>query len=138
MGVHYGMELSRGFRGLKAWIGFQVEGLEKIGRMIERNVEQAEQAAARVRSSRELELLAPVGLNIVCFRFADAPRERLDEINHEIVLRLHESGFAVPSEGSVRGQTAIRCAFVNHRTQAEDTDAFVDEVTRLGRLLARA
>ena len=130
----YGIQLTRGFKALKVWMAFKTYGVEKIGRLIKQNVEQASYLAALVKESRCLELLAPVDLNVVCFRFVmpDLDNQRLDEINKEILLRLHESGVAVPSGTLVRGRYAIRCAITNHRSRREDFAQLVTEAIRLG------
>jgi glutamate/tyrosine decarboxylase-like PLP-dependent enzyme len=81
-------------------------------------------------------LLAPVSLNIVCFRYTDRSGTlddaATDHLNAELVADLHESGLAVPSTTTVGGRTAIRVALVNHRTTAADLDVLLDAVLRLG------
>jgi len=47
-------------------------------------------------ASPELELLAPVPLNVVCFRYARGAGD-LNALNKEILGRLQESGVAAPS-----------------------------------------
>lgn len=136
----YGLELSRGFKALKIWMLFKAEGIEKLGRMAEKNVAQAQYLAHLVDGSAELERLAPVSLNIVCFRYV-APGmddEALNALNKELLLRLHESGVAVVSYTLIKGRYALRAANVNHRSQQEDFDILVDTVLRLGRELASA
>ncbi len=83
----------------------------------------------------ELELLAPVPLNVVCFRYATAgvADEVLDRVNAEVLLRLQERGIAVPSSTVLRGRFAIRAANVNHRSRREDFDALAEGVVALGR-----
>jgi glutamate/tyrosine decarboxylase-like PLP-dependent enzyme len=76
-----------------------------------------------------LELLAPVALNIVCFRYRCADADR---VNRELVADLHESGVAVPSTTALDGRLAIRAALVNHRTCAQDVDALLDAVIAAG------
>jgi aromatic-L-amino-acid decarboxylase len=133
----YGVQLSRGFRALKAWMSIKEHGIEKYGRLIQQNVEQARYLADLVDASPELESLAPVPLNIVCFRFhADhLDDESLNRLNEELLLQLHESGVAVPSYTTLGGKYALRVAITNHRSRREDFDVFVGEVTRLGRNL---
>ena len=82
----------------------------------------------------ELELLAPVPLNVVCFRYAPAgvPDAVLDRVNAEVLLRLQERGIAVPSSTVLGGRFAIRAANVNHRSRREDFDALVEGVASLG------
>ncbi len=136
----YGVQLSRGFRALKIWMALKADGLEKYAQLIEQNVAQARHLAARVERTAQLELLAPVPLNVVNFRYrregvSDA---QLDEINRQILVQLQESGFAVPSSTVLKGRFSIRCAIVNHRSTRADFDALTDEVVRLGERLAAA
>jgi aromatic-L-amino-acid/L-tryptophan decarboxylase len=130
----YGIQLSRGFRALKAWMSIKEYGIEKYGRMILQNVEQAHYLAGLVESHPSLELLAPAPSNIVCFRYfiKDADGETLNRINEEILFRLHEEGIAVPSYTKLNGCYAIRVANTNQRSRREDFDLLVQEVVRLG------
>lgn len=130
-----GVDLTRGFRALKVWMSVKAHGIDTFARLIEQNVAQAQALAERVVAHPELELLAPVPLNIVCFRYApgDVPDEILNTINEELLLRLQESGTAVPSSTVLDGRFALRCCIVNHRSRREDFDALVDGVVRIGR-----
>ncbi len=129
-----GLELTRGFKALKVWMSFRAHGVHTIARLIEQNVAQTAYLADRVRSHPELELLAPVPLNIVCFRFRPrgAVEADLNDLNQEVLLRLQEEGIAVPSGTLLQGRFAIRVANVNHRARREDLDALVDGVLRIG------
>jgi glutamate/tyrosine decarboxylase-like PLP-dependent enzyme len=133
----YGIQLTRGFRALKIWMSFKEHGIEKFGRMIHQNVKQARYLASRVKREPELELVAPAPLNIVCFRYHPQSFEgtRLNELNQELLVRLHESGIAVPSYTTLNGTYALRAAITNHRSRLEDFDILVDAVLRLGREL---
>ncbi|MEG1056067.1 MAG: cytochrome D ubiquinol oxidase subunit I, partial [Janthinobacterium sp.] len=84
------------------------------------------------QATPELELLAPVTLNIVCFRHLGTANGDSDAFNGEIVADLHESGIAAPSTTTIGGRLAIRAAIVNHRTRAEDIDALLAGVLRFG------
>lgn len=128
-----GPDLSRGFRALKTWLTFQVYGADAIGRAISATCAHARALAARVDAAPELERLAPVALNVVCFRYVCDDPER---VNREIVLALYDEGRVAPSSTELAGRYAIRAAIVNHRTAAADVDALVDAVLRLGRSLA--
>lgn len=135
----YGPQLTRGFRALKAWMSFKAHGIQKYGRLIQQNVDQAQYLADLVDAAPELERLAPAPLNIVCFRYRPSgldEGQRLDELNQELIVRLHESGIAVPSPTTLNGRVALRVAISNHRSQREDFDILLDAVVRLGRELA--
>jgi glutamate/tyrosine decarboxylase-like PLP-dependent enzyme len=133
-----GPELSRGFRGLKVWMAFKEHGLDRLRRAIEKNVEEAAHLAHRIEQEPELELMAPVPLNLVTFRYCGQglPEPRLDGLNAELVMRIQESGLAVPSTTRLHGRTVIRVAIVNHRTRLEDLDALLETVLKTGRALA--
>lgn len=136
--VDFGPELSRGFRALKVWAHFLEHGTQRIGDMITKNCEQASYLGALVEGNSNLELLAPVSLNICCFRFVgDRMNEpQLDDLNAEIVAELQLQGIAAPSTTRLDGRLAIRVNLTNHRTQLTDIDMLHDAVDRLGRELS--
>lgn len=132
----FGPDLSRGFRALKAWFTIQVYGVEQLGNMIAHTCELAQYLKQSIARESQLELLAPVNLNIVCFRYrptSDATITlTLDELNRDIVFALHESGIAAPSTTRVNGDLAIRAALVNHRTNQQDIDRMIAATLRFG------
>jgi aromatic-L-amino-acid/L-tryptophan decarboxylase len=141
LGMYYGdrgIELSRSFKALKVWMQFRAAGTDTLGGHIARNVHQARHLESLVRTHPALELLAPVPLNIVNFRYAPAgvAPEALDALNKEILIQLQERGIAVPSGTTVRGKYAIRVAITNHRSRDEDFDALVDAVVAIGEEIA--
>ncbi len=131
----FGPDLSRGFRALKVWFAFKTYGAAAMGEAIAHTCRLARELGARVDAEPELERLAPVPLNIVCFRYRGPNPATLNALNAEIVVRLQESGVAAPSTTTLQGRLAIRAALVNHRTRSEDVHILVDEVLRLGREL---
>lgn len=136
----YGVQLSRGFRALKAWMTISAYGVDKYRRLIEQNVDQSHYLAQLVENHPELELMAPVPLNIVCFRyrgihFGPVDDEILNELNQELLIRLHESGIAVPSYTTLDGRYVLRAAITNHRSRRNDFDMMINEVVRLGKEL---
>ncbi len=132
----YGPELSRGFRALKVWFTFRTYGVERLAALIEQNCAQARELASLVNDAPDLELCAPVHLNIVCFRSlsARAP-QHLDALNKKIVTRLQVDGIAAPSTTTVTGKTVIRVCITNHRTRSEDLALLVSEINRLAKLV---
>ena len=128
----FGPDLSRGFRALKTWFTFKVHGAERMGAAIAHTCVLARYLAEQIAATPELELLAPVTLNIVCFRHRGVADGDSDAFNGEIVADLHESGIAAPSTTTIGGQLAIRAAIVNHRTRTEDIDALLAGVLRFG------
>jgi glutamate/tyrosine decarboxylase-like PLP-dependent enzyme len=135
-----GIDLSRNFRALKAWLSFKNYGFDKYARMVEQNVAQASYLASLVEAHPDLELVAPVPLNVACFRFTrpNISAVKLDEINERILVRLQVEGLAAPSGVRLRGKFALRVANVNHRSRREDFEALVADAARLGAEIAGA
>jgi glutamate/tyrosine decarboxylase-like PLP-dependent enzyme len=131
----YGVQLSRQFRALKVWMSIKEHGLDRFGRMIARNVEQAHYFGGLVESDPSLELLAPIGMDIVCFRFNPGGMDTnaLNALNKEILMQLHEKGIAVPSYTTLGDTYCLRIAISNHRSTFEDFDLLAKEVVRLGK-----
>ncbi len=128
----FGPDLSRGFRALKVWFTLKVLGTERLGAAISRSCALARYLEERITATPELELMAPVELNIVCFRYR---AEDSDKVNAEIAIWLQESGVVAPSTTRIGGYTAIRAAIVNHRTGRAEMDALVDGTLAKGRAL---
>jgi aromatic-L-amino-acid/L-tryptophan decarboxylase len=128
----YGPDLSRGFRALKTWFTFKVYGSEALGAAISRTCKLARYLEAQIAKTLELELLAPVELNIVCFRYRSPD---VDRVNAAIVVELQESGVVAPSSTTIDGKLAIRAAIVNHRTSEIEIDRLLERTLAIGRRL---
>jgi len=128
----FGPDLSRGFRAFKTWFTLKVFGLEALGEVVSRTCALARYLEARIAATPELELLAPVELNIVCFRYRAEDANRL---NARIVVELQESGIVAPSTTLLGGRLAIRAAIVNHRTGETEIDELVEHTLTRGRFL---
>jgi glutamate/tyrosine decarboxylase-like PLP-dependent enzyme len=137
----FGPDLSRGFRALKTWATLKVYGTDAIGAVISGTCELARYLANRIAASPELELMASVELNVVCFRYRfripddSESSENANELNRQIVIKLQESGAVAPSTTLIEGRLAIRAAIVNHRTSRAEIDTLVEETLAAGRAL---
>ncbi len=132
----YGPDLSRNFKALKVWFTLQVYGTHRLGHMMDATCQLARMLEQRIIDEPELELLAPVSLNIVCFRYRS--EHAVNQLNAQLVIELQESGLVAPSSTEVDGQVAIRAAIFNHRTSHNEIDLLVDATLRLGRQLKLA
>jgi aromatic-L-amino-acid/L-tryptophan decarboxylase len=132
----FGPDLSRGFRALKTWFTLKVYGADALGAAISRTCSLARYLESRINETPELELLAPVELNIVCFRYRagdDAHR-----VNARIVADLHEAGDVAPSTTVIDGRLAIRAAIVNHRTGRAEIDTLIEKIVAAGRAIEQS
>ena len=126
----FGPDLSRGFRALKTWFTIKVYGADKLGSVISGTCALARYMQQQIESTPELELLAPVSLNIVCFRYRC---DNADSVNANIVTAIQESGIAAPSTTTIDGHLAIRAAIINHRTGTRDIDALLAATVAFGK-----
>jgi len=121
-------ELSRRFRALKIWLSLRYHGFDAFRTAIRADLEHARQLAESIRNTAQLELLAPVELSAVCFRFRGD-----DQLNSAILRRVIEGGRVYLSNASIHGHFALRACFVNHRTRPDDVALIVPEVLAAAR-----
>jgi glutamate/tyrosine decarboxylase-like PLP-dependent enzyme len=138
--AEYGVDLSRSFKALKVWMTIKEHGTRKLGRMISRNVEQARYLGQRIGGEKDLELVTPVGIDIVCFRFnpGNLDNEALNQVNREILVQIQEQDVAAPSGTTLNGLYCIRVAIANHRSRQADFDVLLAATMRLGREMVNA
>jgi glutamate/tyrosine decarboxylase-like PLP-dependent enzyme len=135
---YLGPEASRRSRSLAVWSTLYAYGREGYRELVERHVDLAQHLARRVDEAPELERLAPVPLNIVCFRVRP-PRmaeEELDELNTRLGEAVLADGRVYVGTTVYAGKVAFRPAIVNWRTGEEDVDLLVDVVLELARDVA--
>jgi len=84
--------------------------------------------AGLITAEPALELLAPVQLSTVCFRWKDLSEGELDRRNAAILREVFRRGRVYLSNASIRGVFALRACIMNHRTADADVAAVVEEV----------
>lgn len=134
----YGLQISRGFRALKVWMALQEHGVQKFGRLIDQNIDQARYLTELIEAEPKLELAADTVISIVCFRFNPGGRTgaELKQLNTEIMLQMQDTGVAAISDTTVHGKHCLRAAINNHRTIRADLLFLVKETVRLGTKLS--
>jgi glutamate/tyrosine decarboxylase-like PLP-dependent enzyme len=130
-------ESSQRARSLAVWTALRAWGRGGYRELVERHLDLAQRLAARVDEAEDLERLAGVPLNIVCFRYRPpgVPEEELDALNARLGEELLADGRVYVGTTSFEGRTAFRPAIVNWRTQEEDVDMVATVVQELGDLL---
>jgi aromatic-L-amino-acid/L-tryptophan decarboxylase len=118
------MELSRRFRALKLWLSIRYHGLAAFRTSIQSDCDHAQLLAELIGNEPRLELLAPVSLSVVCFRWRDGD----DDFNTRLLKRVIQRGRVYFSNATIRGQFALRACFVNHRTTKRDVELIFEEV----------
>jgi len=132
---YLGPEMSRRARSLPVWATLRAYGRDGYREIVERNLDLARTLAATVDAAPDLERLADVPLNIVCFRYRppgadDGPV--LDDLNRRIGEAAIEDGRVFFGTTDYGGRVAFRPAFVNWRTREEDALLVAQVVRELG------
>jgi glutamate/tyrosine decarboxylase-like PLP-dependent enzyme len=129
-----GPEASRRARGIAVWATLRAYGRAGHRAMVERHLDLAQRLARAVDAAPELERLADVPLNIVCFRYrpGDLSDDALDTLNAKVGADLLADGRVYVGTTRYRGRVAFRPAIVNWRTTEADIDLIVEVVRELG------
>jgi glutamate/tyrosine decarboxylase-like PLP-dependent enzyme len=126
-------ENSRRARALAVWATLRAYGRAGYREMVERHLAIAQHLARRVDAAAELERLAEVPLNIVCFR-ARPPgvlESELDELNRRLGAELLRDGRVFAGTTTYDGKVAFRPAIVNWQTGTADVDLLVEVLLEL-------
>jgi glutamate/tyrosine decarboxylase-like PLP-dependent enzyme len=122
------LELSRRFRALKLWLSLRYHGVAQFREAIRQDIGHAQLLARLITAEPALELLAPVELSTVCFRWKDAADGQADQRNAAILREISRRGRVCLSNASIGGVFALRACIVNHRSTDADIAAVVEEV----------
>lgn len=125
------IELSRRFRALKLWLSFRYHGFDAFRAAIQNDLVHARRLAEAIVEQPELQLVAPVELSAVCFRYlgkGGISEAELNRLNTSILQRLNQRGRVYLSNATLRAKFCLRACVVNHRTSDSDIDAVVPEV----------
>ena len=120
--AHLTPENSRRFRALPAWFTLKAYGRCGYQQIIEENVAMAQLLAKKIERDEHFELVAPTRLNVVCFTLKQQSQAiTFDDIKHFLHL-LKQDGDVFMTPTIYKGIPAIRAAFSNWRTAAEDVN----------------
>ncbi|HMC60201.1 MAG TPA: aminotransferase class V-fold PLP-dependent enzyme, partial [Candidatus Solibacter sp.] len=127
----YGPELSRPFRALNLWLLIKYAGARQLGEAIARNMACARRLEELVNAAGDFEMLCPVGLSIVCFRYRPAGfAGDLNGLNERILVNLQHGGSSYVSNARIGPAFALRACVLNHRTTMRDMEVLLEDIRR--------
>ena len=131
----YGEQLSRMARGIKVWLNVHYYGTDALAAAIDYSLGLAPVAERAVRANRDLEVLAPATLGILCFRAVPAgvAAADLDALNERILQRVNASGRFFISSTRIRGAFSLRICPIGHRTRESDMVELIGMVGEFAR-----
>lgn len=133
----FNLEQSAQSRGVTVWAALKEIGADGVRTRVCAHNSFARNLRDRVNASPVLELLAPVTLSICCFRYVpqgmgNSAEPLLNDLNREILKRLHHEHRHIPSSTELNGAFAIRPCYINPRTTLTEVDGLVCAIERLG------
>jgi aromatic-L-amino-acid decarboxylase len=127
--MNYGIQCTRTSRAFKIWFAFKAYGLQAISQIIEQNIAMAQSFKAKLEENNDWQILAPVELSTVCFRYVpdkNLDNETLDSLQFKILKYVEDSGEAFFTAAVLKGKVALRVCFANHRTTFEDMEFIIN------------
>lgn len=133
--MDFNLQLTKDFKALKVWMTFKAYGADQLRAAIENDCLLARYAMDTINTSQDFELLAPVPLSIVCFRYVGTgsySSPELDEINNRLLRFIEEDGRVFFAGTKIKGQTSLRINLTNHRRTTKDIDYLFNVLRELG------
>jgi aromatic-L-amino-acid decarboxylase len=103
--------LGRRFRALKLWFVLRYYGMDHIRDKLQYHIELAEEFKRWVETHPDFELLAPVTMNLVCFRYHPSgveDEERLNHLNEQLLHKVNQTGKMYFTHTKVHGKYTLR------------------------------
>ncbi|MGI9608302.1 MAG: pyridoxal phosphate-dependent decarboxylase family protein, partial [Acidimicrobiales bacterium] len=125
---HYmemGPELTRPNRGVPVWLALNLHGAAAFRSELDRMLDLAETAAARLLATDGIELIGSPELSVVAFRATAG-----DDATRGLLEALLASGRIHASSTTIDGVMFVRLAFLSQRTTSAIADLAVDIVER--------
>jgi glutamate/tyrosine decarboxylase-like PLP-dependent enzyme len=130
-------QTTRDAKALRVWATFLAYGADGLLSEIENNIRTMRELGEKISQSSDFELLAPVVLSTICFRYiSDAKEVQADEnelnsINRELIAAIETDGRVFVPGTRVHGKIALRACTVNHRNRREHADRMLNSIREL-------
>jgi aromatic-L-amino-acid decarboxylase len=121
----WGIQLGRRFRALKLWFVIRTFGVKGIQERLREQLKLAKRAVAWIEEADDFEILAPVPLNLICFRYhpdsIDDP-DQLDTLNQRLLEELNASGKIYLTHTKLRGTYCLRLSIAQTEVSIEHVE----------------
>jgi len=117
----WGIQLGRRFRALKLWFVLRSYGVKALQEKLRYHIYLSNKFAHKIMQSDDFELMAPVSLNLVCFRYRPesmADNEKLNDLNQKLLEKVNKTGKIFISHTKLNGNYTLR--LVTGNTQVEE------------------
>jgi len=110
----WGVALGRRFRALKLWFVIRTYGIEGLQQIIRAHIRFAQFFEAELQKIQGMEILAPVNLNVVCFRFVpnvNDSEKTINEYNAKLLAQMNDTGKVFLTHTKLQEKYTIRAVF---------------------------
>jgi aromatic-L-amino-acid/L-tryptophan decarboxylase len=106
----WGVPLGRRFRALKLWSVIRTYGINGLREKVRYHIEIASRLAEMISKEADFEILAPVIISVVCFRFhpKGINEDHLNMLNEKLNHQLNDSGKIYLSHTVLNGKYTLR------------------------------
>ncbi len=129
--MEYQLPLTKSFKSLKVWMTLRAFGADRLTETIGKDLTNAAHLESLLNGSDDFEVMAPVPLSIVCFRYIHKSlnEDETDEVNRKLAHEIEQDGRIFLTATKVKGKTALRTCFINPRTTQKHVER-IPEVIR--------
>jgi len=106
----WGVPLGRRFRALKLWSVIRSYGVEGLQSKVREHIRIATELKQMIANEPDFELLAPVHLSVVCFRYCPVgiDEDHLNRLNESLNHKLNDSGRIYLTHTVLNGKYTLR------------------------------
>ena len=106
----WGVPLGRRFRPLKLWSVIRSYGLEELRNKLRYHIQIAARLSGMISGEPDFEILAPVTICVVCFRYRPAgyDEKQINSLNEKLNHQLNDSGKLYLSHTVLNGKYTLR------------------------------
>lgn len=121
----WGIPLGRRFRALKLWFVIRSFGVSQLQAKIREHIRIARWLEKQVVDHHDFEIMAPVPLSLVCFRYRPScviGNENLNRVNEELLGKLNASGRIFLTHTKLNGQYTLRMSIAGTQTTQQHVE----------------
>lgn len=133
----WGVPLGRRFRALKLWCVIKCYGIVGIQEKIRLHIQIAKNLAEKISQETDFEIMAPVVLNTVCFRYLPAGEneEQINQINQKLNHQLNDSGKLYLTHTLLKNKYTLRMVTAQTNVTQDHVNKAWDFILRTARSL---
>jgi len=123
-------ELSRDFRGLRAWLPIKLFGMDAFRDCLDEKLDLARWAADRLREIPGMTIVCEPRLSLTAFRLEPAgmAEDELDALNRAILERVNGRQNVYLTATRVAGRFSLRICVLSFRTHMDRMEQCIDDI----------